>query len=211
MRVAVLVVLFSLLGPGVAAAQELRPPAARQGYYLGGGVRSGVTSAENETVGGFGALTHLGGVFRFGQMTLPWLGFGLSIPGGTERNDAWSLNYGGLLLEAQLEPFDFDLAFRVGAGAGGGAASRVDEADARADDPEFFFGSMYSLGVSYDWFPFHDPQSYESGGLAFTFFVEGRFLPGGDVDLGGGFAGIELTWWTGLDDRKLELPVDRAF
>lgn len=197
-----------------ASAQELRLPAPRQGYYLGGGLRSGVASAraEAESVGGFGTLTHFGGFFRFGQKALPWLGVGLALGGGSESNDDWSVAYSGLLLELQAEPFDgLDLAFRGSVGVGGGSVSRSDLTQETDDDPGFMFGPMYQVGLSYDWFPFYNDKANGSGGTALTFFVEGRFFPGGDVTTGGGFVGIEVTWWTGLDRRKLELPVDEAF
>ncbi len=201
-----------LLAAGSAHADELlRLPAARQGYFLGGGLRTGVTAADNENVGGFGSLTHVGGLFRFGQMTYDWLGFGLAIGGGTEGNDDWTVGYGGLLLEAQWVPFDIDLALRVSAGVGGGGVSRVRVEDERANDPSFMFGSMYALGLSWDWFPFHDRQKPNSGGFAVTFFAEGRYFPGGDVTLGGGFVGIETTWWSGLPKKKLLLPVEEAY
>lgn len=211
MRRLVFSLLLVLLAPATARAQELSLPEARQGYYIGGGLRSGVGFADNENVGDFGALTHFGVAFRFGQKTLPWLSFGLVIPGGAESNEEWSAGYGGLLLEAQLEPFDFDLAFRLSVGVGGGSVSREIEANVTDDDPEFFFGSWYMAGVSYDWFPFYSPEDYDSGGLALTLFAEGRYLPGGDVNLGGAFVGIEITWWSGLPKQKLELPVEKAF
>lgn len=211
-RLVIAAVLFiGALGARTASAQELRAPRARQGYYIGAGLRTGVTAAENENVGSFGALTHFGGVVRFGQMTLPWLGLGISGGGGNEQNGDWSLGYGGLQLEVQVEPFDLDLAFRIAAGVAGGRASRIDEAEAQEDDPDFFFGSSYAVGVSYDWFPFYTPSRYDSGGLALTLFAEGRYTPGGDVNLGGGFLGVEVTWWTGLPKRKLALPVEQAF
>ena len=210
---------LALVGTGVALAaaldvtaeaQELRMPEARQGYYLGGGLRSGITTAEAD-VGGFGALTHLGASFRFGQMATPWLGLGLALGGGAEGNDDWTLGYGFLQTEGQLKPFDFDLAVRLAAGVGGGGVSRVDESESSDDDPDLMFGPMFTAGLSYDWFPGYDASRYESGGFAFSFFAEARFFPGGDVNAGGGFIGVELTWWTGLDKRKLDLPIEEAF
>lgn len=209
MRSFALALLFLSSGP--AAAQELRGPEARQGYYIGLGFRTGVTEADNEDIGSLGTLSHFGALARFGQMTFPWLGFGIAIGGGQDANEEWSIGYGNLLLEAQVKPFDIDLAFRLAAGVGGGSASRADSANEQEDDPEFLFGSMYVLGVSYDWFPFYDPKSYGSGSTAITFFVESRFFPGGDVESGSAFLGVEVTFWTGLDKRKLDLPPDKAF
>lgn len=211
-RASTLLVLMILPWQGAQAvfAQELREPDARQGYYLGGGLRSGLTTAEAD-VGNFGALTHFGGLLRFGQMATPWLGLGLALGGGGEGNDDWSMTYGILVAEGQFQPWDIDLAFRLGAGVAGGGVSRVDEAEASDDDPDLVFGPMFSAGLSYDWFPFYDSQGYDSGGTSFSFFAEARYFPGGDVNSGGAFLGVEVTWWTGLNKRKLELPVDQAF
>lgn len=207
----VVLLLHSVIGSAPAHAQELRTPAARQGYYLGGGLRYGISAADADNVGDLGALSHLGFMFRLGQKPTPWFGVGLQLGGGGDTNDVWTLGYGHLMLDLQLEPFDFDLAFRASAGLGGGPISRVDEASEQIDDPEFMFGAMFAAGVSYDWFPFYDPKAFGSGGPALTFFLEGRFFPAGDVTTGGGFVGIEFTWWTGLDRRKLELPLEKAF
>lgn len=210
-----LILFFVVLStPRWAAAQDLRAPQARQGYYVGAGFRSGVSTAEAdaETIGSLGTLTHFNLWVRFGEKPLPQFGVGLAIGGGVESNDVWSVGSGGLLLDLQFEPFkDLDLAVRGSIGVGGGGISRVNEADEREDDPSFMFGPIGVLGISYDWFPFYDASSYASGGFGLTFFVEGRYFPGGDLTTGGGFAGIELFWWTGLPKRKLELPLEKAF
>lgn len=211
---AVFFFLVLVVGPQWARAQDLRAPRARQGYYIGGGLRSGIAAAEADadSVGSLGTLTHFGLWLRFGQKPLPWLGVGLALGGGTEANEDWSVGSGGLLLDLQLEPFStLDLAVRGSIGVGGGGISRANEADETEDDPSFMFGPIYAVGLSYDWFPFYDGSSSSSGGAGITFFVEGRFFPGGDLTSGGGFAGIEIFWWTGLPKRKLELPLDQAF
>ena len=207
----IIAIVIALFRAPEASGQELRPPEARQGYYLSGGIRSGLSVGDAIEVGDLGSLNHFGLQFRVGQKALPWLGFGLTVGTSFDGNDDWVLSYGHLLLEIQLEPFPIDLAVRGSVGVGGGSISRMDESEEREDDPSFMFGSMYALGLSYDWFPFRKRSSLSSGGGALTFFVEGRYFPGGDVNLGGGFIGIEFTWWTGLDKRKLDLPPDAAF
>lgn len=211
-RILALTLLTSVaLGATQARAQLLVEPEARQGYYIGGGLRFGVTSADSD-VGAFGTQFYNGGLLRFGQKPLPWLGFGLSIGGGNQANDDWVVGYGGLMLEAEIEPFaDLDLAIRLGAGAAGGGVDRKDDRLETDDDPSFAFGSMFSAGLVYEWFPFYDPKSYRSGGFGVGFVAEGRLFPGGDITAGGFFLGIETTWWTGLPKRKLDLPADLAF
>ncbi|MEM7677977.1 MAG: hypothetical protein AAF449_18425, partial [Myxococcota bacterium] len=78
--------------------------------------------------------------------------------------------------------------------------------------PEGTFGSMYTIAASYDLFPWYDPEEYESGGHAISFFVEGQFFPGlGGTTTYGAVLGIEFTWWSGLNRNKLDLPADAAF
>jgi hypothetical protein len=59
---------------------ELVPPQARQGFYLGLGLRSGLMGVHTDEVGSLG-LFYQGGTFnfRFGQMATDLLGFGMSI------------------------------------------------------------------------------------------------------------------------------------
>ncbi|MBX2813466.1 MAG: hypothetical protein KTR25_16740 [Myxococcales bacterium] len=200
-----------LLNSGIASGQSLIDPAARQGYYIGTGVRIGNSIGDSEDVGDLGQLSHFGFAFRGGQKPLPWLGLGLLLSSGGDTNDDWESALGGLMLEVQIEPFPFNLAFRGAIGVAGGSISRTRVEDETDDDPSFMFGSNYIVGISYDWFPFYNSKAYRSGGGALTFFAEGRLFPGGDVTLAGGFVGVEFTWWTGLNKRKLRLPVEKAF
>ncbi len=210
--------LMVIIGSGATAAAqdaqvELLAPKARQGYYVGGGPRALSLVVDDEDIGSLGGMLGFGFAFRFGQKVNEWLGLGLVLSGGGAGNTDWSVGGGGLTLEAQVQPWlDTNLAFRLGIGVAGFAVSRVESAEETDDDPEGTVGSIYTLGASYEVYPWYEPGAYDSGGLAFSFFVEGQFSPGlGGVTSVGAVLGVEFTWWSGLSRNKLDLPVDAAF
>ncbi|MEL7367372.1 MAG: hypothetical protein AAFN74_00560 [Myxococcota bacterium] len=216
--VAVGLVAGLLAAPGSALAQqdqqlELLAPKARQGYYIGIGPRIISWVVEDEDFGSLGGLVGFGASFRFGQKVNEWLGLGLVLGGGGAANVDWSAGGGGLQLEAQVQPWlETDLAFRFGIGVAGIGFTRADEARTTDDDPEGTFGAMYTVAASYELFPWHEEEKFESGGFAFSFFVEGQLSPGlAGITTYGAVLGIELTWWSGLNRNKLDLPPDAAF
>ncbi|MCK6547977.1 hypothetical protein L6R52_19155 [Myxococcota bacterium] len=196
-----------------ARAQDLLRPEARQGYFIGGGLRGGFFSISDEDLGSLGGFAGFGGQFRLGQMSTEKLGFGLVIGGGSQSNATWKGGGGGLLLEGQLRPMaDLDLAIRVGLGIGGMGLSRVDPATETDDDPSGGAGALYSLGISWDWFPFFDrAEGDRTGGFALTPFAEAQVFPTSDLMTFSFVIGIETTWWSGVPDNKLELPPEEAF
>lgn len=213
MRVIASVLCLALATPTLAQAQdvELLRPEPRQGAYLGGGIRSGYTGVHSDTAGFIGLL---GGAFtlRVGQMANEWLGFGLLAASGGGANQEWGGGYGGLSLELQLKPLaEHDLAVRLATGVAGMGIGRVDEAQKRKDDPSGAFGALYTVGVSWDLFVSAKKEALDTGGLAFTPFIEVQLLPTDTLTTWTAFAGIELTYWFGLARNRLELPTDRAF
>ena len=195
------------------AQLELRKPQARQGYYVGGGPRIVSLVVQDSDLGSLGGMFGFGAAFRFGQKVNDWLGLGLVLSGGGAGNAEWGAGGGGLMLEAQVQPWlQTDLALRLGIGVSGFGVTRVNEDRETDDDPSGTVGSIYSVGASYELFPWHDSAKYDSGGLAFSFFVEGQVTPGlGGLTSYGAIVGVEFTWWTGLSRNKLDLPVDAAF
>jgi hypothetical protein len=200
--------------PSSAFAQqlELLKPAGRQGYYIGGGFRQAVLTMDADKVGNLGVMLGGGAAIRLGQMVDDFFGFGLAISMGGGSTSEWSGGYGALQLEGQIAPLDGeDLAVRLGVGLGALGIGRSDTAMETEDDPDGTFGTLYSLGVSYDLFPFYDAEKYETGGFAFTGYVDATLLPGGNVLIAGIFLGLEITYWFGFQQSRLELPPDAAF
>ena len=210
-----MLVLASLLAvaaqTGTQDEIELLKPKARQGFYLGLGLRSGFLSVNADPVGSLGVFFPGGSFnFRFGQMVNNLLGFGLTIEAGGGSNADWSGGYGGLLVETQLTPIDsIDLAIRGGVGIAGLGLSRVDSELEQEDDPSGNYGSIYALGVSYDWFPFYDEG--DSGGFAVSVFVEGRLFPTSSVTAGGVFMGAEISYFFGFGKNRLDLSIEDAY
>jgi len=195
-----------------ASAQELTKPAPRQGYYIGGGLRQFIGGAGGEVVGSFGFMQGFGVALRFGQMATDHIGLGLVFGGGGSANKSWAVGGGHLSMELTYKPLDdYDLGLRGGIGFGVLSATRAEEEDVREDDPEGGIGAQFTLGVSYDLFPFYEPKEYESGGFAFTGFAELTALPADPLWSVNFVIGLEVTYWFGLAKNKLELPADKAF
>lgn len=188
---------------------ELLKARGRQGFFIALGTRGAYLGLDAEPVGNLGFFQ--GGTFnfRFGEMVNDLIGFGMNIETGGGQTSDWAGGYGGLMVEVQLTPFDFDLAFRGSVGVAAFGLGRKEEAEEREDDPSGSYGSYYGLGLSYDWFPFHDEG--DSGGFSIASFVEGRIMPLGDILIGGAFVGVELTYFFGFDKNRLDLSVEKAF
>ncbi len=206
-------VLVALLGAGFAAeAQELEAPKARQGYYASLGLRLGLGTARGEDLGSLGTLNGAGGAFRFGEMATENFGLGLAIATGGGANENWTVGGGNLSLEFMYTPVEaLNLAVRSSIGLGFVGTTRVDPEAETDDDPQGGLGALYTLGASYDFFPFYEEGKYESGGWAVTTFADLQFLPAGGVTTANFILGVEITWWSGLRRNKLELPTSEAF
>lgn len=210
MRSTAIVLLAGMAGAtGAAHAQTLVEPAARQGYYLGGGVRQGAFDMISTTAGNLGFMQGGGFDLRLGQMAGETFGFGLVLVFAGGGNDDWAGGFGALQLEGQYIIFP-DLALRGGIGVGGLGVGRAKPEDKREDDPTGTAGTLYTLGFSYDWFPWWEKPD-GSGGFAFTVYIEGALLPSSDLTTFGMLAGIEVNYWFGIGDNKLELSPDDAF
>jgi hypothetical protein len=197
-------ILFALATAALpAGAQTLVEPAGRQGYYVGLGFRNGAFDMIDETAGNLGFMQGGGLALRFGQMAGEQFGFGLVLAFGGGANDTWSGGFSGLQLEGQYVMMK-DFALRAAIGVGGLGVARVKPEEKREDDPEGAFGTLYTVGMSYDWFPWWE-KGDTSGGLAFTVFADATVLPGDGLFGGGIFLGAEVHWWFGSEDNKLDL------
>ncbi len=211
-RILALLFVLAMSAPLTASAQELLKPAARQGFYIGGGLRQALLTATDDDIGNLGLFLGGGFTLRFGQVVNDLLGVGLAINNTGGSNDEWAGGFGALSLEMQLTPLPGeDFAVRGAIGVGGGGVTRSDPELETDDEPSGAFGAFYTLGVSYELFPWYEAEKYETGGFAFTGFLEGFFFPGGDLVTGGVMLGLEVTYWFGFQKNRLELPPDAAF
>ncbi len=211
MRKTALLLALVASAPVTASAQDLLKPAARQGFYIGGGLRQALLTASDDDIGNLGLFLGGGFTLRFGQVVNDKLGIGLAINNAGGSNDDWAGGFGALSLEMQLTPLPGeDFAIRGSIGVGGGGVTRA-EGEERDDDPPGAFGAVYTLGVSYELFPWYEPDKYETGGFAFTGFLEGILFPGGDLVTGGVMLGLEVTYWFGFQKNRLDLPPEAAF
>lgn len=203
----------TVLGAGFdAQALDLEKPKARQGYYVGTGLRLALGTASGEDLGSLGTVTGFGFGFRFGEMATENFGLGLAFGGGGGGNEDWTVGGGNLSLEFMYTPVEaLNLAIRSSIGLGFVSTARIDENAETEDDPQGGLGALYTVGASYDFFPFYEEDQYESGGWALTAFADLQFLPAGEVTTKSFILGVEITWWSGLDRNKLDLPTAEAF
>lgn len=188
---------------GSASAQTLEPPGPRQNYYLSLGFHGGViqTWEDDESLGAwFTRLTTI----RVGQMLTRRLGLGLQIlTGYSARGEEYSTTL-GLGVEGQVA-----LTGRLAVN-GGLALGVLQLHDKRVMNEELrgAFGAEYSLGASYDFFPY---KRKLSGGLGLAPIVQVRFLPGDEATTISVLAGLHVSWWTGLPRNQLDLPPGEGY
>jgi len=192
--------LLLLLAAGTARAEELlERPRPRQGYYLALGAYSSVVVGR-EDAKTQGPMVGYGASLNLGQLLKPRLGLGLAIDLGGGSGGGQSSRFFGLGLAGQVE-LATNLALHASVGLG-----VVSVEDPEDEDISGVTSAAYTLGVTYDWFPW----SRGSGGWAITPSVFVRAVPGGDsafVTL----VGVRVTRWTGLPRNQLELPPDEAY
>ena len=208
----IITVLLALTsGVGTLCAQDdieeeviLEKPAARQGYWIGGGVSgaSNINARKNED--DTGALTGYHVSFRMGELLTSTVGIGLQFGGGPVSNDRFSGGFGGVAMTASWAPWSH-LAIHGGVGVGGFGAR-----DSESEDRELIGtgGGYYMAGASYDWFPFWDQST---GGFSFSPRFQVQYLPGNLLEAWVFTLGLETLWWSGLDKNKLDLDVESAY
>jgi len=177
-----------------AAAQTLRDPEARQGFYISAGagahaLASWDKGARDGTAAGVAYTLH------FGEMLTEHWGLGLGIEAGTASRAGITTGMFGLTLEAQAALWRH-LALHLGAGMG--AASAEDPLRV-GDETHGTYGSLLTLGLSYDAFF----TRRASGGWAVTPACQLRAVPGGDVSAMAAVVTVSVSWWSGLPGREL--------
>ena len=187
------VVLAMAVGRG-AAAQTLRDPEARQGFYVSAGAGAHALAAWDKgqrdgTAAGLAFTLHAGEM-----LTARW-GLGLGVEAGTAARAGIATGVFGLTLEAQAAVWRH-LAVRAGVGMG--AASAKDPLRA-GDETHGTYGSLLTAGLGYDAFFTRRP----SGGWAVTPALQLRAVPGGDVSALAAVLTVSLSWWSGLPAREL--------
>ena len=192
----------ALIIPGVARADDAEPPRPRQGYYvaLGG---AGLLSVSREKGDTGGAVLGGGGGLRLGELLTPSLGIGIALEGGSGSGTDKS-TVGGL-------SFDVHYLVRglvaVHAGIGLGVSSLQDVNDPKADS-RGGLGTSYTLGLSYDGFL---TSADRSGGWSLSPLFQVRLVDTRKVQTGLVFAGLQVTYWSGLDRARLVLDDKSAY
>jgi hypothetical protein len=200
----IVVVSTASLLPRPVRAQQLEPPARRQGYYVSLGIYGAATQAfeKGDTLGPWAGY---GGALRAGQLVTRRLSLGLALEGGATSGDGQRASANALALEAGFAVHG-NLAVRGGAGIG--FLRLKNPNDPTESSSRGAAGSWFALGVSYDWFIL--PKRL-SGGLALVPVVQVRYVPGSDTSGLVAFFGVDLCYWTGLPASQLALTPDQAW
>lgn len=196
------VVAAVALSTATANAEDLlEKPRDRQGYYLALGLRSTVLYSQ-EDGDGLGPWNGFTTRIALGQLFTERFGAGLTIDFGGASGDGQTASMFGLGMAGQAELFE---NFAAHASVGFGVVS-LDDPD-EDEGTRGAVGAMYTLGISYDWFPW----SGGTGGFSLTPSLELRAVPSNDVDAYIALIGLNFSYWTGLPRNQLELPPDKAF
>jgi len=202
--VALVMGLLLVASRGRAVAQQLEPPRSRQGYYLSLGVYAAGTAA-HETGAWQGPWVGAGGSVRVGELITRRFGLGLTVEGGRTAGDGQKSTVLALGAEGSFV-LTGNLALRAGVGIG--SISLHDPNDPFESSTRGVTGARFAAGISYDWFP---GKKRLTGGFAVTPSVQLRYVPGDDTYGFYTLVGVELTYWTGLPRRQLELPPSEAW
>jgi hypothetical protein len=180
----------------------LEEPRSRQGYWIGVGV-TGIAAQLWENGKDRGIYDGWTATFRIGQLVTKRLGLGLLVEyfpyGGGISKGSDAGTTGGIIIEGSCQAWR-DLSVHTGFGVG-----YVLVKDPKAIDDSYRGGggSYLLLGASYDIFPL--PKKL-TGGWALTPTVDLHLMPQGNVKFVSLFAGLQITWWSGLPDNMLKLP-----
>ncbi len=188
---------------GEAGAQTLDLPRSRQGYYVGGGLHFGASRFEEDgdKLGTWFTQTIRG---RVGQMVTDDFGLGLSLGMGGAGKESEVASLFDLGAEGQWE-LATNLALHGGVGFG---VITVSDEDKPNEDLRGSFGGAYSVGLSYDWFPF---KPRLTGGWGFRPVATAQFLPNDPVSAMIFTLGVEVVYWKGLPKNELNLPPGEGY
>jgi hypothetical protein len=188
------------LSVGSARGDDLQAPRPRQGYYVAGGAHAALQYAREDDDSP-GAQAGWASTVRLGQLLTSRLGLGLAIDLSGASGDDQSAQVAGVGVTGQIE-LARNLALHAGVGFGVVILSVAGD-----DETKGGYGASYTLGVSYDWFG----TRRRSGGLALSPTLLLRAVPGDGADAFAAFAGLEVTYWTGLPKNQLALPDAEAY
>lgn len=187
---------FSFAALMIASAAQAAPEdRGRRGWYVGGG--GGLAVGVANDVDGESAGSFLGnmGRLRVGEEAIPNLYVGLTFMGGGVAADRYEAGFGGLFLEAGWRALPStlpDLVFLVGAGVGGGSLDAKDPDDDLDSAPG---GSIYELGLMWE-FEFGDePEGFVLAPAVHWYFVPPQFE--NDAQLSTVLVSIEALWYGG--------------
>jgi hypothetical protein len=205
-RLTISTVVALVLGAArvAGAADLLVLPAPRQGYYVSVGGAGVLGRAQDDKR--HLTLDYPGGTLsmHFGQLITERFGAGLHMEYGAAKHDRRSAGLAGIGFESQVVAVD-TLALHLEAGVGYFQTVNLDD---KTEPSRGTGGAYYGAGLTYDLFL---TSPGRSGGWALTPGLYAKYLPGDHYRTVVLWAGLSLSWWSGLPRQALELPPDQAF
>jgi hypothetical protein len=201
--------LLAFAWPARAQDSDLPPallerPAAAQGYYFSLGLSGGAVTVEDDgetlsPLGGYAGSLHIG------QEILRWTDLGIVLELGSVSSDQRTGSLFSFGIEWTLRPVG-DAFVRLGCGIGVNGLSAAKNSDNDADA----FGGVAAITLGYAWFPFREAR--DSGGFSISPVLRVVAVqPLAEDAAYWTTAGFEVSFWTGLPKRQLDLPLEDAF
>jgi hypothetical protein len=191
-------------GEARASGVQLEDPEPSQGHFIALGVHGVGALAYDESRGTRQPTFGTGFSLRLGEAVTDWLSLSLAFAlGSTGGEPQDSLTFGRFGITSQ---WYFTERWFLQAGF---AAANVQGPD--PEDHELSrgrYGDVYLTGIGRDLFL---SDSEQSGGWVVTPLLTAEVGPNSKFTTTSLWLGVELSWWNGLTQDKLNLPATKAY
>lgn len=183
---------------------HLEDPEPSQGHFIAVGFHGVGAMAFDQNRGTRSPTFGKGYTLRVGEALTDWLDLSLAFAFGSTSGDVDdTLSFGRFGLTTQ-----WYLTERLFIQAGFGATN------GQGKDPEDHklsrgrYGDVYLTGIGTN---LYISDNNQSGGWVLTPVLTAEVGPDSKFTSTALWLGVELSWWTGLDRDKLNLPLDKAY
>jgi hypothetical protein len=183
---------------------QLEDPEPSQGHFIAVGFHGIGAMAFDENRGTRDPTFGHGFTLRLGESLTDWLSLSLAFGLGDtygKPQDALTLGRFGI-----TSHWYFTERWFVQAGFGAANIQGPDPDD--HDLSRGRYGDVYLTGLGYN---FYISDSDQSGGWVFTPILTAEVGPDSKFTTASLWLGVELSWWSGLTQDKLNLPTSKAY
>ena len=183
---------------------RLEKPKPAQGYYLSLGAYSVGAMAFDEQRDTRAPTLGPGFSLGYGQALTPWLELGLGI--GYVQTVGEPVDTLSLFRMGLDSRWHFTERWFANAGFGVSAGQGEDPEDAGVTRDRY--GDVYHLGLGRN---LYLSSANQSGGWVLSPVLNAEIGPERPITTAAVWLGLEVSWWTGLPKRQLDLPLDEAY